>query len=210
MLVIIAVAARCRRMRLFLPGRPDIGRTRWKIALQPGEDHARRPSAVGRAGHPQLRRPDGTEVWSYAKHAQQQRITAALLYTSAKEGDQGTFLDLKFVGRQAGVMERGSAHDAAEGRATGIRSRYRRRADRQRARNRRPARSTISCDKIVAAYATLLLGRIIASSLSASCLIERRVVETDGRLERVAFSAIMILTEYFGVENCKRARESAD
>src|SRR5258708_15306338 len=37
-----------------------------------------------------------SEVWSYAKHANSDDVTATLLYTSAKEGDQGPFLDLKF------------------------------------------------------------------------------------------------------------------
>src|ERR1700693_4928171 len=37
-----------------------------------------------------------TEIWSYAKHANTRDVTAAVLYTSAKEGDQGSFLDLKF------------------------------------------------------------------------------------------------------------------
>ncbi len=36
------------------------------------------------------------EVWSYAKHANSNDVAAAALYTSAKEGDQGSFLDLKF------------------------------------------------------------------------------------------------------------------
>jgi hypothetical protein len=36
------------------------------------------------------------EVWSYAKHANTDDYTATLLYTSAKEGDSGTFVDLKF------------------------------------------------------------------------------------------------------------------
>jgi hypothetical protein len=38
-----------------------------------------------------------TEVWSYAKHANNSDVTAAVLYTSAKEGDQGSFVDLKFI-----------------------------------------------------------------------------------------------------------------
>ena len=38
-----------------------------------------------------------TEVWSYAKHANNRDVTAAMLYTSAKEGDQGSFVDLKFI-----------------------------------------------------------------------------------------------------------------
>lgn len=40
---------------------------------------------------------DTTEIWSYAKHANSNDVTAELLYTSAKEGDAGTFEDLKFV-----------------------------------------------------------------------------------------------------------------
>src|ERR1700735_3806623 len=40
---------------------------------------------------------DSTEIWSYAKHANNNDVTAELLYTSAKEGDAGTFEDLKFV-----------------------------------------------------------------------------------------------------------------
>jgi hypothetical protein len=38
-----------------------------------------------------------TEVWSYAKHANSNDPTAAVLYTSAKAGDQGSFVDLKFI-----------------------------------------------------------------------------------------------------------------
>jgi hypothetical protein len=38
-----------------------------------------------------------TEVWSYAKHANSNDVTAEVFYTSAKEGDAGTFEDLKFV-----------------------------------------------------------------------------------------------------------------
>jgi hypothetical protein len=37
-----------------------------------------------------------SEIWSYAKHANSNDVAAAALYTSAKEGDQGSFLDLKF------------------------------------------------------------------------------------------------------------------
>lgn len=37
-----------------------------------------------------------TEVWSYAKHANSNDATATVLYTSAKEGDTGSFVDLKF------------------------------------------------------------------------------------------------------------------
>jgi hypothetical protein len=50
-------------------------------------------------GEPDIRAyPDQTtEIWSYAKHANTNDMTAAMLYTSAKEGDKGTFEDLKFV-----------------------------------------------------------------------------------------------------------------
>jgi hypothetical protein len=49
-------------------------------------------------GEPELRNyvNQHSEIWSYAKHANNGDVTAALLYTSAKEGDKGTFLDLKF------------------------------------------------------------------------------------------------------------------
>ena len=37
---------------------------------------------------------DGSQVWSYAERANSDDIAASLLYTSAKEGDAGTFVDL--------------------------------------------------------------------------------------------------------------------
>jgi len=50
-------------------------------------------------GEPDIRNyvNDQVSIWSYAKHANTADVTAAVLYTSAKEGDKGTFLDLKFV-----------------------------------------------------------------------------------------------------------------
>ena len=50
-------------------------------------------------GEPSLRAypNDTTEIWSYADKPNSNDIAAALLYTSTKEGDKGTFLDLKFV-----------------------------------------------------------------------------------------------------------------
>lgn len=50
-------------------------------------------------GEPDIRTyPDqSTEIWSYAKHANTADPTALLLYTSAKQGDSGTFVDLKFA-----------------------------------------------------------------------------------------------------------------
>jgi hypothetical protein len=49
-------------------------------------------------GEPDIRNyvDQHTEIWSYAKRANSNDVTASVLYTSAKEGDQGTFLDLKF------------------------------------------------------------------------------------------------------------------
>ncbi len=41
--------------------------------------------------------PGDTEVWSYPYKPNSNDVTAALLYTSSKDGDKGTFLDLKFV-----------------------------------------------------------------------------------------------------------------
>lgn len=38
-----------------------------------------------------------TETWSYAIHPNSNDIAATLLYTAAKEGDSGQFLDLRFV-----------------------------------------------------------------------------------------------------------------
>ena len=50
-------------------------------------------------GEPDLRSyPDShSEIWSYPYKPNSNDVTAALLYTSSKEGDSGTFLDLKFV-----------------------------------------------------------------------------------------------------------------
>lgn len=49
-------------------------------------------------GEPDIRTyaDPSTEIWSYAKHANTADPTALLLYTSAKQGDSGSFLDLKF------------------------------------------------------------------------------------------------------------------
>ena len=51
-------------------------------------------------GEPDLRKNVGgnSEVWSYARRANSNDITATLLYTSTKAGDKGKFLDLTFVG----------------------------------------------------------------------------------------------------------------
>ena len=50
-------------------------------------------------GEPDIRNytDQHTEIWSYAKHANNTDVAAAMLYTSAKAGDPGTFVDLTFV-----------------------------------------------------------------------------------------------------------------
>ena len=42
--------------------------------------------------------PGDAEIWSYPYKPNSNDLTAELLYTSTKEGDQGTFVDLKFRG----------------------------------------------------------------------------------------------------------------
>jgi hypothetical protein len=71
--------------------------TRMSDSLKVGEPS---PEVHHSWGEPDLRDylPGETEVWSYAYKPNSNDITAALLYTSAKDGDKGTFLDLKFVG----------------------------------------------------------------------------------------------------------------
>jgi hypothetical protein len=50
-------------------------------------------------GEPDLRTDvsQSTEMWSYAAHPNTNDLTANLFYTSTKPGDDGKFLDLKFV-----------------------------------------------------------------------------------------------------------------
>ena len=51
-----------------------------------------------RFGEPDIRTDEGdTEIWSYASRANSNDIAATLFYTSAKSGDNGHFVDLKFV-----------------------------------------------------------------------------------------------------------------
>jgi outer membrane protein assembly factor BamE (lipoprotein component of BamABCDE complex) len=57
------------------------------------------PEVRNRFGEPDIRTDtdSGGQVWSYASRANSNDIAATLFYTSAKEGDRGHFLDLKFV-----------------------------------------------------------------------------------------------------------------
>jgi hypothetical protein len=50
-------------------------------------------------GQPDIITDEGptTETWSYASRPNSNDIAATLLYTAAKEGDTGEFLDLRFV-----------------------------------------------------------------------------------------------------------------
>jgi len=61
-----------------------------------------------RFGEPDIRAcPDQTtEIWSYAKSSNNGDITAKLLYTASREGDAGTFVDVKFIdGKVVSVNE---------------------------------------------------------------------------------------------------------
>src|SRR5579862_1430350 len=71
--------------------------TRMSDSLQVGQTS---PQVHHAWGEPDLRTylPGETEVWSYPYKPNSNDVTAALLYTSSKDGDKGTFLDLKFVG----------------------------------------------------------------------------------------------------------------
>jgi len=50
-------------------------------------------------GEPDLRIDNGkdSEIWSYAERANSKDLAATVFYTSAKQGDEGKFLDLKFI-----------------------------------------------------------------------------------------------------------------
>jgi hypothetical protein len=65
-------------------------------SLKPGQSSS---DIRRRFGEPDIRQylPANTDVWSYPYKPNSNDITAALLYTSTKDGDAGTFLDLKFV-----------------------------------------------------------------------------------------------------------------
>jgi hypothetical protein len=50
-------------------------------------------------GEPDIRKDLGanSELWSYASHPNNNDIAASVFYTSTKSGDEGKFLDLKFI-----------------------------------------------------------------------------------------------------------------
>jgi hypothetical protein len=64
--------------------------------LQPGQSTV---EVRNHWGEPDIRHDSNptTQVWSYAKRANSNDVVATVVYTAAKEGDKGTFLDLEFV-----------------------------------------------------------------------------------------------------------------
>ncbi len=50
-------------------------------------------------GEPDIRKDLGehSELWSYASHPNNHDVAATIFYTSTKAGDEGKFLDLKFI-----------------------------------------------------------------------------------------------------------------
>jgi hypothetical protein len=69
---------------------------RMKDDLAPGESAL---AVHNEWGEPDLRinQGDNTQIWSYAERANSKDLAATLFYTSAKQGDEGKFLDLKFI-----------------------------------------------------------------------------------------------------------------
>ena len=67
-----------------------------KDQLKPGETVLEIHKAWG---EPDLRKDLGanTELWSYARRPNSNDLAATIFYTSTKSGDEGKFLDLKFI-----------------------------------------------------------------------------------------------------------------
>jgi hypothetical protein len=73
-----------------------------------------------RFGEPDIRTEEGNaQVWSYASRANSNDIAATLFYTSAKEGDNGHFVDLKFVDGKL-VSWSDAEHTMPAKRSTGV------------------------------------------------------------------------------------------
>ncbi|HTT77843.1 MAG TPA: hypothetical protein VMF50_17910 [Candidatus Binataceae bacterium] len=70
--------------------------SRMKDSLKPGETSL---EVHQDWGEPDLRidKGENTEIWSYAERANSKDLAATVFYTSAKQGDEGKFLDLKFI-----------------------------------------------------------------------------------------------------------------
>jgi outer membrane protein assembly factor BamE (lipoprotein component of BamABCDE complex) len=86
--------------------------------LKPGDTMAQVREMFG---EPDIEDPldDHTEVWSYAKHTNSNDAVAKLFYTSAKEGDSGTFEDLRFLDGKLVSWSEGE-HTMAEKDTSGI------------------------------------------------------------------------------------------
>jgi hypothetical protein len=67
-----------------------------KAQLKPGETAIEVHQAWG---EPDIRKDLGenSQLWSYARRANNNDLAAEVFYTSTKSGDEGKFLDLKFV-----------------------------------------------------------------------------------------------------------------
>jgi len=93
LLCLALIAAGCG---LFYQAGSRVKASRMSGEIKPGQSMV---SIHNEFGEPSLRNypNDTTEIWSYADKPNSNDIAAALLYTSTKEGDKGTFLDLKFV-----------------------------------------------------------------------------------------------------------------
>ncbi|HUY18352.1 MAG TPA: hypothetical protein VMV15_03920 [Candidatus Binataceae bacterium] len=96
----------------------EIKTSHMRDSLHAGESmHAVRD----RFGEPDIRTDTGSdgEVWSYASRANSNDLAATLFYTSAKSGDKGHFLDLKFVNGKL-VSWNNADHTMPAKRGTGI------------------------------------------------------------------------------------------
>ncbi|HTW89639.1 MAG TPA: hypothetical protein VMD75_16700 [Candidatus Binataceae bacterium] len=74
----------------------EIRANHMRDSLKAGESM---PEVRERFGEPDIRTDtdSGAEIWSYASRANSNDVAATLFYTSAKSGDNGHFVDLKFV-----------------------------------------------------------------------------------------------------------------
>ena len=94
--LLLALAFLAAGCGLFYQAGSRVKASRISNDIKPGESMG---DIHNQFGEPSLRTytNDTTEIWSYADKPNSNDIAAALLYTSTKEGDKGTFLDLKFV-----------------------------------------------------------------------------------------------------------------
>ncbi len=74
----------------------EVRASRMARSLKPGESSL---EIHRKWGEPDIRQYSGRdeEVWSYAVRPNSNDAAATLLYTSVKPGDNGSFLDLKFI-----------------------------------------------------------------------------------------------------------------